>query len=284
MGIGLSHTAKNKYINCPLSYYMHYILKLREEVVGSALPFGTAIDSAQETLLKGKTLDQALKVFNEAWIAPKINGNRVDGPTTKFIKFSKADGAEGLADTAWGNMKEKGELLLTAYQEEIMPRIKDVLAVQKPIFIKNDQGDFIRGFADKIVVWEDGRNILFDNKTGAKKYESDAVTVGDKAKQLGLYYEALKDEYSLDASGFIVLEKKIRKNEPRTRIQILIDNVPEDLIQETFDEFEEVLHNIKLGIFPSNHPDCNQYYGDCVCNKYYPSGGTDLTGLIKVGK
>lgn len=284
MGIKLSHTAKNKYINCPLSYYMHYILYLREKVVGSSLPFGTAIDEAQGALLNGKTLDETLKVFNEFWLYPSINGEKVEGPTTNYIKFSKADAKEGLADTPWGNMKEKGELLLTAYQEEIMPKIKNVLAVQEPIAITNDQGDLIRGFADMIVTWEDNRNILFDNKTAAKKYEEDAVVAGDKAKQLALYYEHLKDKFSLDASGFIVLEKEIRVRDPRTRIQTLIGNIPESIIEETFDEFENVLYSIKIGDFPSNHPNCNQYYGNCICNKYYPSGGTDLTGLIEVRK
>lgn len=282
MGITLSHTAKNKYLNCPLSWYMHYKLKLRERIVGSALPFGTAIDAAQEALLKGKTLEEAIKIFDDLWIAPKINGKQLDGPTTKLIKFSKADGKEGLADTAWGNLREKGHLLIAAYQQEIMPSIKDVLAVQKRISIKNDYGDSIIGFADMIVKWEDGRNILFDNKTSSKKYPLDAVTEGDKAGQLALYFEALQEEYSLDAAGFIVLEKEIRVREPRTRIQTLIDTVPENIIEETFQEFEEVLTGIKLGQFPSNHPHCNQFYGDCICNKYYPSNGTDMTGLIKV--
>lgn len=261
---------------------MHYVLKLRERVVGSSLPFGTAIDSAQEAMLTGKTLDESLKVFNDLWIAPKLNGKVIDGPTSKLIKFSKKDAKEGLADTAWGNMREKGKILLEAYHSEVMPQIKEVLAVQKKIEIKNPQGDIIIGYVDLIVVWNDGRRILFDNKTSGMKYDSDAVTVGDKAKQLALYYEALKEEMSLDAVGFIVLEKEIRKKDPRTRIQILIDEIPEELIDETFAEFEHVLQGIRLGQFPSNHPNCNQFYGNCICNNYYPSGGVDLTGLIKV--
>jgi len=284
MGVQLSHTAKEKYINCPMSYYMHYFLKLREKVVGSALPFGTALDVGQEAMLKGKTLEEALKVFDDSWVAPKINGEVLDGPTTNLIRFSKADAKEGLADTAWGNMREKGKLLLTAYQAEVMPNIKNVLAIQKKINIKNDHGDIIIGFADLIATWIDDRNLLLDNKSSAKKYEKTAVVEGDKAKQLGLYYEELKEEYNLDAAGFIVLEKEIRVREPRTRIQILIDKVPEEIIDETFSEFERVLYGIKMGLFPSNHPNCNQYYGDCICNKYYPSGGIDMTGLIKVTK
>jgi CRISPR/Cas system-associated exonuclease Cas4 (RecB family) len=289
MGIRLSHTAKEKYLNCPLSYYMHYQLNLREEIVGSALPFGIAIDEAQGTMLEGKQLKDVLEQFEKLWESPKINGQILKGSQTNKIRFSKADAKEGLGDTPWENMLEKGKLLLEAYYEEIMPQIKDVLAVQQVVNVKNDSGDSIFGLADMIVKWKDGRNVLVDNKTASKKYKEDAITnldgpEQDKAKQLALYYENLKDRFSLDAVGLIVLEKEIRKKDPKTRIQVLINETTEEIIEKTFDEFEEVLYGIRMGQFPSNNPKCNKFYGDCVCSKYYPSGGTDLTGLVNVKK
>ena len=103
-------------------------------------------------------------------------------------------------------------------------------------------------------------------------------------KQTALYYEAFKDKYPIDATGFIVLEKKIRKKEPRARTDIILGVPPEELIQKTFDEFDDVLYNIKQGEFPCMTPKCDAYGQSCCYKKYCQSGGKDLTGLVKIGK
>lgn len=282
MAIQLSHTAKELYKRCPLAYHMHYNLGYREEIVGSPLPFGSAIDSGVEALLQGKTLEDALKVFNEEWINPKINGERLHGPTTTKIRFSKADQKEELADTPWGCLQVKGEMLITAFQDEVMPQIKNVISTQQMIRVTNDDGDSIIGFADLIAEIDGLGNYLMDVKTSSKAYASDAVVEGDKAPQIALYYEDLKDKYELNGAGFYVLEKGIRKREPRTRVQVLTGIPREEMIEQTFDEFQEVLHGIRMGKFESNHPACNTYFGDCICNKYAPSGGKDVSGLVQV--
>lgn len=280
--IKLSHTAKELYKRCPLAYYMHYILGLREKVVGSPLPFGSAIDEGLNVLLEGKTLAQAKKAFNVMWEFPEINGDKVLGRETDLIRYSKSDTKDGLSDDPWESLRLKGEMLIEAYQEEIMPQIKSVLSIQKPISIKNDQGDIIRGFADIIVETQDGKKLLIDNKTSSQPYKQDAVLEGDKAPQLALYYDHLKEQYNLDGAGFYVLEKYIRKTEPRTRVQVVTGVPTDEMIEKTFDDFDHVLYNIRMGLFPSNHPNCNTYFGDCICNKYAPSHGHDLSGLVKV--
>lgn len=286
--IHLSHTAKEKYLRCPLSYYMHYILKLREEVVGSALPFGTAFGDGADVLTLGGTLQDAFAKFDELWEFPKINGVNIDAKTSNKIKYSKSDNKEELAETPWESLKIKGHLLLTQYQKDVISITKDVLAVQHKINIENSYGDVITGYVDKVLELNDGRIVLFDDKTSASKYNEDVITNPDgtqldKAKQLALYFEALKDEFNIDSVGFFVAEKKIRKKDPKARIQIITGKLPEAIIKKTFDEFEQVLYNIKMGVFPSNHPNCNTYYGDCICNKYQKSGGLNTDGLIKVG-
>lgn len=282
--IRLSHSAKEKYLRCPLSYYMHYNLKLREEVMGSALPFGSAVGTAAEDLLKGKTLDESVKTFNEMWEFPEINGKKVVGHDTNLIRFSKSDQKDGLADTPWESMKIKGHMMLAAYVEDIMPTVKDVMGTEIEINIENDNGDYIIGYADAVVELVDGRRLVMDNKTSASKYPVDAVTTGDKAKQLALYYPELKDKYNLDGAGFWVSEKSIRKKEPRARTQTLIDIPTEEMIEQTLEEFDNVLYNIKMGIFPSNHPECNTFFGKCICEKYIKSDGSDLSGLVFTGK
>jgi hypothetical protein len=285
--IYLSHTAKEKYLQCPLAYYMHYILRLRERVLGSALPFGSAIDEGAGALAEGKTLDEALKVFDDAWTNPEINGVVVDGPTTDLIRFSKADSVEGLADTPWESLKIKGHMLIKAYQKEVMPLFKDVLAVQHKIELDNETGDKIVGYIDKIVELKTGEKVLFDDKTSSQKYPSDIITnvdgpSVDKAKQLALYYTAAVSEFGLNKVGFIVMEKKIRSKEPRHRIQVLTGNIPESIIDKTFDEFNQVLYNIRMGKFPSNHPNCDSYYGKCICHEYVKSDTMDTERLIRL--
>ena len=54
--VKLSYTANAKYQLSPRAYYLHYLLKLREEKVGSALAFGNAMDLAINSMLKNKQL------------------------------------------------------------------------------------------------------------------------------------------------------------------------------------------------------------------------------------
>ena len=109
----------------------------------------------------------------------------------------------------WTSMFRKGELMLKAYLTEVIPRIKKVLAVQKQIDIQGEDGDSIIGFIDFIAEWEDGRIVIFDNKTSARAYEDDAVL---KSPQLTLYTYAVESEYKTRTAGFIVLRKAINKD------------------------------------------------------------------------
>lgn len=278
--IKLSHTAKNLYLKCPMAYYMHYVLNIREEITSSALLFGSNLEHGLEALLRGKTLEEAFKAFEEAHTNVEINGKMVEAPTSKLIRYSKSDTKDGLSDTPWESMLIKGKMLIEEYQNLVLPEIKDVLALQEPIKIKNSHGDIIRGFADMIIEDVNGDICLMDNKTSASKYAENAVTKGDKAKQLAIYDFALKNKFKLTKGGFYVLEKQIRKRDPKARIQILKDKVNQDLVNETLQEFDDVLYNIRMGVFTSNTPNCNSYYGNCICQKYVESGGNDMTGLI----
>lgn len=290
MGLKLSHTAKDKYLRCPLSYHMHYNLGFREETVGSPLVFGSAIDEGLNTLLLTRDLDKALKEFDKAWTKQSINGKDVDLRYTNLVKYSKADNdtsllpenVDGKIIPQWLIMREKGHMLIKAYNEEVLPKVKKVHEVQKYFSLPNKNGDEIIGFLDLLAEWEDGRILILDNKTSSKKYADDKIET--EGGQLALYKEAFRKKYPIDGVGYIVLEKSIRKREPKTRIQILTGDVPEELTEKTFDEFREVLYGIRMGQFQSNNPVCNTYFGDCICNLYYPSGGQDLTGLTQVTK
>lgn len=296
--IKLSHTAKELYLKSPRAYFYHYHLYLRERTLGSPLFFGSLIERGLDALFKGATLEQAQEVFRKAFKSYQINGNWEDLATSSNIRYSKADldlevfTEKELKDLegknkqfkSWASLQRKGEMLIAAYHRDIFPRIKKIIATQKYFKIENSAGDEINGFADIICEMDDGRLIVPDHKTTSQAYPDNAVLTEQYGKQTALYFEAFKDEYPLDGAGFFVLEKKIRKKDPRARTQIIIDKPPEELIEKTIDEFDSVLYDIKQGKFPCASPKCDAYGQKCCYKRYCESGGSDLRGLVKIGK
>src|SRR5882757_623982 len=130
--ISLSFSACQKYLLSARSWYLHYSLRLRPVEQGSALAFGSAIDDALNVLLapplnrSPEALVVAKRKFDEIWGLNK----------TANIKYSKADLDDSLIGTipegvnkSWASLREKGLLILEAYAEQIVPRIKEVIEV-----------------------------------------------------------------------------------------------------------------------------------------------------------
>jgi hypothetical protein len=94
----LSHSACNKFQQCPKAYQYHYIDKLRSTVTSSALIFGSAIDLALGAMLedhKNNNLDilgQAYEsVFVRNWRRGKVNNVEVDLFDNPDIVYAAAD-------------------------------------------------------------------------------------------------------------------------------------------------------------------------------------------------
>ena len=286
--IQLSFSAAQRYINSPMSYFLHYLMRLRPVELSSALIFGSAIDEGLNTLLNQKKNGHEVDT-TEAWIAfnqALQYNNGVDLRTRGVVKFSKADLDEDLIrqmsenipiehDPAWYSLQRKGELILAAYAEQVLPKLEKVLLVQHEIALTNDLGDTFIGVVD-LVAQIEGKTYILDNKTSSIKYAADAA---DISQQLGTYYEALKDEYKIDGVGFIVIPKSIRKKKlPLVPIEIKLGNIDEKILVETFDMYDTVLKGIKKGDFTCSRKCCEAPWG-CTYKRYCDSGGTDLTGL-----
>lgn len=276
-------------MDSPRAYYLHYLLNLREEKCGSALFFGNAMDNALNVLLLERDLDKAIIEFNKQMRTFTYNNETLDILKTDKIKYSKSDLDESLIEDgtpeehkAWASLLVKGTMFLQAYHKDILPRIKNVLAVQQHIEINNDAGDKIIGFIDLICEWEDGRIIIFDNKTSSVDYKQDKLQ--DDAPQLATYMESgIAKKLNVTHQGYIVISKKVRKKEPRVRIDVIIDQVPETLIEKTFGDYSKVLAGVKLGNFQCSGT-CDKPWGKCPYKTYCESDGTDLTGLVKLAK
>lgn len=288
----LSNTKKNLYQRCPMAYYIHYILKLREKKVGSALPFGSAIDDAQGILLTTKDIDKAKDEFIKRWTNPVINSKVIKKDYEKHIRFSKSDSDTGLFDkdeeiTPWESLKRKGLMMLDGYNEQIMPEIKEVLQVQKYVKVENRSGDRIIGYIDLVAKMSDGKTYIIDNKTSSVTYDENILNTMDCGQLASYSYSGAKMGIEHDGVGYIVLDKKIRKTTktgPRVRTQIILGKPPKEIVNKTLADYNDVLYNIKMGMFQSNSPNCDTYFGKCPCTKFIESDGTNYNDFTYVGR
>lgn len=85
----LSHSAVNKYLTCPTMYDLHYNKRLRPKTVGSALPFGIAVDVGVTALANGDK-DYINKFYN-SWTYQSINDEPQDLPLCTKVIYSNGD-------------------------------------------------------------------------------------------------------------------------------------------------------------------------------------------------
>lgn len=160
----------------------------------------------------------------------------------------------------WISLYRKGLMIIDAYEKEIMPEIHEVFAVQKTISLPNEDGDEIIGFIDFICsfVYDPDTKVIVDNKSSSKAYKQQDL---DESDQLHTYAEA----EGIEDICYIVYEKNIRKREPKVRITIWRGKINEDQMEKTFDNYIEVLDNIKEGKFePDFNSGCFFFGKPCI--------------------
>jgi hypothetical protein len=166
----------------------------------------------------------------------------------------------------WLSLYRKGEMMLKAYERDILPEIQEVFNIQKEVQLLNESGDKLRGKIDFIASFKDDPSLrhICDNKTSSEAYKADSVA---NSVQLAIYCEA----EACDRASYVVLEKKMRLKEPKARTQLIKDSISDEHKQKTFDIIEQKLNNIACAEFhKKNSPkDCHffgkkcPYYGLC---------------------
>lgn len=244
----LSHSSVNKFSDCPTAWRLHYVERLRGTTQSAALLFGTAIDKAVEDLVLTRNLEDAKKTFLAYWTSAEINGVNTELKTMPDLVYAANDMDIELLDTSldpiffnkdiienieqkkkevgfnnlplgdkvfyntinWYIAKKRGELMLEAVNNEILPKLKRVHSTQERIDLTNDTGDSVVGYVDLVADYVGyDAPIIFDFKTSTRAYEQDSVKV---SPQLALYVHALSEKYKTRTAGFIVLSKQIQKN------------------------------------------------------------------------
>jgi hypothetical protein len=334
VGNKLSHSSAGKYMACPEMYRLHYKEKVRALGIGSALLFGKAIDHAIEVMLSNGDYANAFLAKwdrqeingQEEYLAthPEIVyfksdldegllsvDDRAELEEKRPSTINSLDDAKSVMNQAafkrishevlsyynfacWLSLRAKGLLMLDAYDRDIKPRIKKVLAIQKPIKLESKEGDEVIGFIDLIAELDTGEVAILDNKTSGRPYEEDKVKT---SAQLALYSYAMSDEFPHTKCGYLVMIKKIQKEYKKTctvcgagntsahktcnekvdgkrcngdfrlepqfyaQTQFIIDEIPERTKQMVVDNFNQVNRAINAEIYPKNLDRCGDYFG-----------------------
>lgn len=151
----------------------------------------------------------------------------------------------------WLTLVEKGKIMIDAYRNDVMPLIHKVYSIQKPISLKNGDGDEVTGLIDFTASFTDAPDVVYicDNKSSGKPYLDDSVK---ESQQLSVYCEA---EGTKNAA-YVVVEKKLFKKSPNIRTTVIKDVIPEETFEKTFDSFTNAVYSIEQGKFDQNWDSC----------------------------
>ena len=169
----------------------------------------------------------------------------------------------------------KGELMLDVLKEWADNNLIEVKSFQRFFQIENDEGDVLRGLIDLEAILKSAPNkvITIDLKTATnavKQYPDDIIS---RSKQLAIY-----SEFSTSDVGYLILDKEIKKREPRVRLREVYGVANDELKDEVFDRIDEALMGIKAGKFEKNLDNCFAF-GKCFAYDLCRNGSK--TGIVK---
>ncbi len=113
----------------------------------------------------------------------------------------------------WKCCEIRGYIMLQAFAEQILPKVKIYSKdgkpmVQKEVSIQNEEGDKLVGYVDFVITHAEYQDpIIIDLKTAAYPYPEHALKTSE---QLRTYVATLGEEVKTKLAGYIVLLKKIK--------------------------------------------------------------------------
>jgi hypothetical protein len=258
----------------------------------------TAEDTTKiQTLFKEKGISESISDYTKKFLEDKANNGFSNIPVERRKVYNYIN---------WLSLRRKGKIFIESYDDQVMPRIKRVIAVQDKAAIANGDGDEVTFVIDLVAELDDGTIALLDNKTSAREYDQDQAA---RSQQLIFYYFATKEKYNLNKIGFIVMNKQIRKNRikicsscgndgtggraktcdaetphpegkkpircgaewlesinPKAYIQFILSDVTPAAEDLVVSAFDETNNAIKQGIFYKNLNNCKS--GNLICPYY----------------
>lgn len=165
---------------------------------------------------------------------------------------------------AFRTMQVKGPMLLEKLSEWIEENVAEVHEVQKKIEMDDGQGNKFIGYLDFIVTLKDGRKLLIDLKTSSNPKQYYPDDSAENSPQLGIYAE----NEGLFNVAYLIIDKKLRKREPKTRLRFVEGEITDEKLDEIFEEIQDIVEliNEKLPLgkhaFDQNKEACRNF-GNC---------------------
>jgi PD-(D/E)XK nuclease superfamily len=250
----------------------------------------------------------AVEIFKEC---VKIKKNPYKKTTPEMMKY--------FSRGSWLSLIRKGEILLDAFKEQILPQITEVISLQKHANIKDElSGDSVVGVIDMVVKLKQYGNspVILDLKTSAFPYLEEQL---ETSPQLTLYaaLESKNVAFPIHV-GYVVLCKNIPKesiatcslcghtqdskhrtcnqiiNEKRCNgswiekkllkptIQLIVQTKDQQQVNDLLQDFTNVIVTAKNDLTFRNNETCNNFFGQ-KCIYYNLCWKSDSTGLIKKG-
>lgn len=147
----------------------------------------------------------------DGWFKELIKDVGADSLAYAESLFDRIKRNESLSDNErqfmnrvfWLSCLRRGPLMLKAFQEQLMPDIEEVIAMQKPIALETEDGNVITGYIDYIVKLKGRKEpVIMDLKSAGRPYDTHQLISSD---QLGIY--ALSE--NLTTVGYWVVLKKV---------------------------------------------------------------------------
>jgi len=221
------------------------------------------VNNPVKEILPIKDMEELELFINECQLAKKEK--KLVG-ASEYILFNLCN---------WVSLKRKGLMLIEEYRVNVMPEILEVHSIQEVVHLPSPTGDYIIGFIDFIATFKDGVMRVMDNKTSSQRYTQQNIV---DSLQLSIYteFKNIKD------CGFAVLEKKIRKKEPRVRSELIFGQISDEQLDRHFVEIEKAFEGIKAGVFEENKNSCFAYGKPCSFYDICHNG--DDSKLVKLGE
>jgi len=237
-----------------------------------------------------------------------------------LYKKIKEDELRYFNRVSWLSLKRKGELLIEAFKNEVLPNIKNVVSTQSWGNIRDGvTGDKITGKLDMVLEYEGyDKPVIFDLKTSARPYTDEQLEL---TEQLTLYSAMVGEKYNTNLVGYIVLVKALaripeefcsdcgyekekgsrfrtcnneingsrcggswkKKIKLKPQIQVMVKKKSQEEINQLLLDYGNIIHAMKEKIVYRNQDKCNNWYGSRCC--YYDACyKNDFSNLRKKGQ
>lgn len=206
--IWLSPSGMATYENCPRSYYLDRILKVRTQETGCALGFGGAISRAVEQFKIGTvtgTFVDPVPVFQAEW--QKFT-------ETRTVKYGAYDSEDGLLATGTKLMEEfpsawDREGLTVALDRDGAPIVERLLDVDL------GEGTMLRTKLDSMLFDRDWRFLLVDEKTTRSPTDIRFALMGEQLTAYQIAVTAHADQLGVPPIDGLAYWELIKRNIPK---------------------------------------------------------------------